>query len=270
MKGMIKWLYRKMPNKVKIVLLSVYDAIYLKWQFFVKHRPYISNVRNELKIAGITDVKPYMKKIWKVLPVFTQYYVGKCDGEKVFCKVCINDSMEVAKREAKVLERIEKESLSLKEHVPSVIKLVSKKQYDIVVTEFIDGKSLFDLTLNIEDICSQMYEILCELETLKIVHVDIRPSNFIVRDGVLCLIDFGLAYDKTMVQEDCIYSKNTMPDIFSGVGCKKYNPEEYEYDDAYAMLRVLKDICPSLIRDYDEYWYKFNLKIGDNCICMRE
>ena len=59
---------------------------------------------------------------------------------------------------------------------------------DSTLTEFLRGKSAEEFVL----ICLKMQDCLEEFHQNGFVHLDVKPDNFMVKNGEIKLIDFGL------------------------------------------------------------------------------
>ena len=260
--NILKRLYRKMPDRVKIVIISIYNIIYQKKIYYMLHKPKEKEIIQVLRKLNMINIKAFNKNMWKLEPTFTQYYSGYMEGKKVFCKVCFNDKYKVVEREYNILKRIQKEGSWLSEHVPNVQLYLKENNTELVISEYLEGEKIEKQQTNLLNICEQMMKILKEFREKGIIHGDIRPSNFILKDEKVYIIDFGTAYDKNQSANDCIYHNMIMPKALSWMGCGKYSPDDYEYDDAYAVLRTLKDIYPDFKKDYKSQWRELNMLIG--------
>lgn len=87
----------------------------------------------------------------------------------------------LAEREAFLLNKLQKYR-----HFPIVIQSTSK----YIIVEFIDGEPL-SKTNAPEDLDLQVWEILSSMHREEIRHFDISPSELLVSDGELFLVDFG-------------------------------------------------------------------------------
>lgn len=267
--NIVKKIYRKLPDSIKIIVISVYNKMYKQKVFYTIHKPKAKQAMKILEGQGITKIKIANQNMWKLEPIYTQYYSGYWENKKVFCKVCFDDVYKVVKREYDILKRFQEEGGLLSEHVPNVQLYFKENNVELIVTEYLDGVNLEKQSPDILNICEQMMQLLNEFRKKGIIHGDIRPSNFILKENTLYIIDFGTAYDKMQVENDCIYKQMIMPKALSGMGCGKYSPDDYEYDDAYAVLRTLKDIYPDFKKDYKSWWRELNLMIGTYVIKLR-
>jgi len=104
--------------------------------------------------------------------------------------------------EARILDRASK-IIS----VPRVFK-VDEKRAEIDM-QFIDGKKLSDWLDNFaineaERICFIAGEEIAKLHNKDIIHGDLTTSNMIWKDGKVYLIDFGLSYHSSRIEDKAV------------------------------------------------------------------
>lgn len=80
----------------------------------------------------------------------------------------------------------------------------------------------------------QLIQIVDYLEKKGIEHRDIRPSNLMVKDGVIKLIDFGWSFHEGTPEE---LDDDNLPEVL-GLG---YKPT-YGFDDRFSMTKIIKEI----------------------------
>ncbi len=122
-----------------------------------------------------------------------------------------------------------------------------------------------------KEVIEQIYSIYCELVKARIIHMDIRPANFIVcnQNGNMhvYLIDFGFALvDSKNIFENIIQNKAAI-NILKKLG-SEYSLKNETWDDAYSFLLTLKKIEPSLMHDYYDMWKRLNNDIGENTVSL--
>lgn len=248
----------------------MYQAIkrYLNYLFI--HRPFEKSARMILKNNGLTNIKKF--GTWKLEPVFSQYYVAQYHGNRVFCKVYGKTDYGCISREERILKYIDgSESTWLKQHTPQLVKTIFSTQMNILITGYIEGDILKRGSGRIHDLYKQMTNFLDEHEKLDIVHIDIRPSNFVVgKDGKIYLIDYGMAYAEKYKAVDELYRNMEFPEKLWGTGCRVYTPRDGMFDDAYAVLRTLKDMDPMFMRHHRREWIELNSRIGKKQVIVRK
>lgn len=73
-----------------------------------------------------------------------------------------------------------------------------------IVMQYVKGKLVRDLVSTNLNICKKMGIYTARLHANNIVHGDLTTSNFIVSDGKLVLIDFGLAYHSDRTEDKAV------------------------------------------------------------------
>lgn len=264
---LMKKLFGMLPNCIQNFIYWMYQNYIKKKEFKSLHIPFSKKAKEVLEKNGLQNIHPINKESWKVLPVFTQYYAAEYEGKAAFCKVSDKNNFSCIKREAKVLSYINKKSAFLSNISSQLYFYIEADEMDIIVTEYIEGRlaSEYAEKVNIEKVYQQLRKVLDELQKLKIIHLDIRPSNIMVinENSDIKIIDYGLSYVESCSSDDIIYKDKILPFELRGVGCKRYNPQEGVFDDAYSVLQTIKDIHPDFKRDYKEYWIELNKKIGE-------
>src|SRR6476620_1232916 len=119
---------------------------------------------------------------------------------------------------------------------PNIITIYEIDETDaghFIATEFIDGKTLrermekspanLDQTL---DVAVQIAGALAAAHAAGIVHRDVKPENVMVRhDGIVKVLDFGLAQAKTPVLPNTDNSSKTVPGTVMG-SARYMSPEQ--------------------------------------------
>jgi len=102
------------------------------------------------------------------------------------------------KSEASILAKLKSKGIRVP-HVESVTK-------DTIVMELIDGPKLRDAlnTSNAEQLGQLLGTILKNMHDMDIIHGDLTTSNILLEDNALVLIDFGLAYHSTRIEDKAV------------------------------------------------------------------
>jgi Kae1-associated kinase Bud32 len=106
-------------------------------------------------------------------------------------------------REAKILENAAKAGVP----VPKLYESdVDEKK---LVMEYIPGRLLKEVVDSAEeealrDIGKQVGSLLCRLHAANIIHNDLTSSNMIFAEGGIFLIDFGLAFTSTRIEDKAV------------------------------------------------------------------
>lgn len=244
------WKYAKAIYKYGHKGITAAKAIiyYVKWQMVQKKKFYglLNNVHN---------LRPFRPLRWKHKVC---YFTGTLNGEKVFIKT--GGEINTTGREVYAMTYAAEHSCILKKHIPNI--LTSGKDY--LIEELVVGSPM----IKNEQLIPQLYEIYKELRRYRILHLDIRPDNFIIKpDGELILIDFGYALVNSKDIYNRIEKTNKAKAIIKNVG-SKYSPKNGTVDDAYSMLLTMKYVCPSLLQKFPEIWKELNEEIGVRAVSL--
>lgn len=276
--SIIKKIYRKLPDKCKLAIVSLYDKLYQKYEYCKYHLLMKRKVIDYLKLEGFSKVSAIQKNKWKRLPIFAQYYYAMYDDKECFIKIGImNKNFGCISRENQVLDYLTKNGSDyLKNCIPVSVKYGINEELEIeyVATDYYRNMDMVEKGMPYQDvkvIDENLTKIYDELTQLGIVHADIRPSNLLY-DGdskKVVLFDFGISCIYEYMEEDEIYCNCVLPYDLRGIGCGRYTPEDGIIDDAYACLYTLKDIYPNYKKDFKENWYRWNKKISCHEIKMK-
>ena len=240
-----KSIYRYGHKGVTATKAALY---FVKWNGSAKKKLYE-------KLKDVKNLEPFHPLRWKHQVC---YFTGMLDGKKVFIKS--GGEVNTTEREVYAMKYAREHSEVLKKHIPTVISSTS----DCVIERFVEGRVLTENEKHI----NQLYEIYTEMKRCGILHLDIRPENFIVKaDNTIVLIDFGYALVNTTDAFDRIEKTKETKSILRDVG-SKYSPKNGTADDAYSMLLTMKYVCPSLIQKYPTIWKKLNEDIGERAVLL--
>ena len=117
------------------------------------------------------------------------------------------------RREAKILQKAK----SLGINVPTVYK-VDEKNF-LIAMEYIEGKPL--TIKNFTNYIKEMVEIIEQLHKNNIIHGDLHPKNFILSNKKLYIIDFGLSFISSRIEDKAV-------DLYELKKLLKENWEEFE------------------------------------------
>lgn len=246
------WTVAKLVYKYahKGVTAAKAAIFYIKWNVNDKKSLYKN-------LKDVKELKPFRPLRWKHQVC---YFTGKVKGKRAFIKT--GGEVNTTEREVYAIRYAGTHSEILKKHIPNVIF----SNQDYLIEELVDGK-----VLNADDrYIEQLYEIYKEMKRCGILHLDIRPNNFIVKkDGTLILIDFGYALVNTTNIYDRIEKTRVAKSIIKDVG-SNYSPKNGTADDAYSMLLTMKYICPSLLQKYPSIWKELNEDIGEHSVNLEQ
>jgi TP53 regulating kinase-like protein len=95
-----------------------------------------------------------------------------------------------------------------------------------IVMEYVKGELVRDILSKRLMICKTMGSYTARLHKYNIVHGDLTTSNFILRDGKLVLIDFGLAHYSDRIEDKAVdirLIKEIMSSAHASVFTKAFN-----------------------------------------------
>ncbi|WP_158308914.1 RIO1 family regulatory kinase/ATPase domain-containing protein [Methanocella arvoryzae] len=95
------------------------------------------------------------------------------------------DARDMASFERHCLSRLREEGVN----APAVLGMHQLNEDDyMLVTEFIEGRTLSDVAMGVEEI-SEVLAILKKMHDSKVIHGDIKLDNFLYSDGKIYLVD---------------------------------------------------------------------------------
>ena len=236
----------------KAVTASRAAAFFIWWSVCRRRTVY-----GQLKLRELRKIKAFRPLRWKHGAC---YFTADYNGKKVFIKT--GGKPDTIKRESEALRYASVSSAVLKKHIP-----VFYLHENFIIEEYVEGKSLsaFKESQN-GNIITQLYSIYEEMKKADILHLDIRPDNFIVTaDGEVVLIDFGFALFNTSDLFAMIPKSPDTIGILKGLG-SRYSPHNGTLDDAYSMLLTMKYVEPSLLQKFPLVWKQLNEDIGTRVV----
>jgi Kae1-associated kinase Bud32 len=102
------------------------------------------------------------------------------------------------KREAKILKALEKAGV-----LAPKLKSVSDKDM-VIEMEFIDGKKVRDVIHHDKSLAKKIGKIVGQLHKEDVIHSDLTTSNMLVKNGDVHIIDFGLSYISSKVEDKAV------------------------------------------------------------------
>lgn len=102
------------------------------------------------------------------------------------------------KREAKILKTLEKAGV-----LSPKLKFVNEKDM-VIEMEFIDGKKVRDVIHHDKQLARKIGKIIGQLHKEDVIHSDLTTSNMLVKDGDVHIIDFGLSYISSKVEDKAV------------------------------------------------------------------
>lgn len=219
---------------------------YMRWAIKDKKKLYG-------QLSEVKGLKPFRPLRWKH---GVCYFIGELDGKKVFIKT--GGELNTTEREVYAMKYAAEHSDFLRQHIPAIYS----SSDSFLIEESVEGHALSKDASYVD----QLYEIYTEMKKLGVLHLDIRPDNFIVKDdGSLMLIDFGFA----LVNSNDLYTKIEKTPMSQSILKKigsNYAPKNGTVDDAYSMLLTMKYVDPSLLKNHPDIWREMNVDIGERSI----
>ena len=210
--------------------------------FETKYTRYKDSVANFFAL-NIDHIKPFLIDEWKNISQFI-YFTGKqIDNKKVFIKC--NGIEDSVRREYRILQELRNNNT---EFFPKPYYYRLTKDEKFIVTEFVEGKNLSTINIKTqpknfrEKFYKGILAILKILHKTDIVHRDIRPHNFIIKDdGSPILIDFQFAVDTNRKRYKEYKLIKKKPKKIATLG-REYLRHRYYWDDAYSLYKIFDEI----------------------------
>ena len=248
-------------RKIKIGLMRSFSFFY--WYIVKRKKLY-----NYLKIKhGIENIIPYKVLSWQI---GYKYFLGKCYGKNIFIKQ--GGKFNLVRREVDSIKKLSC-GRNINKHYPVIVTFDIEEPFKFIALEFIKGNSLKKIIrkelLSEKDkksIILQMFQIMKQLKSKEMIHMDIRPDNFIVTKShsekiFIVLIDFTFSM---LSRNDKLYeierNKKNKAILFN-LG-SELNPEPLHWDDAYSFLLIFKQIDKEFKKKYPKMWRIINENIG--------
>ena len=224
--------------------------------FDIKYTNYQNNI-NELSIINLSDIKPYLIHEWKNNSQSIYFIANNQDNKKVFIKSHgIEDS---CRREFRIISELR---VLENKYFPKPYYYRFNKLEKFFVAEYIEGKRLDKINVGDKhgefkiNFYNGMYKILKSLHKLKIIHRDIRPGNFIIKeDGTPVLVDFQFTVDENRKKYKEYKLVKKKPKIIATLG-REHLKSRFYWDDAYSFYKIFDEI-----RDNDEEFLKIKADI---------
>ena len=193
------------------------------------------------------DIEPYNSN-----GTFSTLYKGihKIKNNKVVVKTHYDTITKILlENEIKIYSYLLKKKYS---HIPLIKNIGTINDKLFIIMEY---KSNILKNVSIELIHKVKY-ILEDLHKLSIIHRDIKPENFLMEDGNIYIIDFGLSTYYNSIE------------CYSLIGNKKYCSYKchhkkyvYEYkDDIISMIYMFLDLHNGFVPWKNDYTKKYDFK----------
>lgn len=125
---------------------------------------------------------------------------------------------ELARKEADILKNLNHPG------IPTVIDVEENSEYIFIIEEFVEGESLQQLISKkvhfskktVLDYAIKLCEIVEYLHKQGIFHEDIKPTNILVTDGQIKLVDYGNAIRKDLESPVAATQYYSPPEVYEG------------------------------------------------------
>jgi Kae1-associated kinase Bud32 len=156
----------------------------------------------------------------------------------------------IRKKRTKSEANLLKKAYELKIDVPRVFSV----EDNVIKMEYIQGEKLKDIFSSLGKekrsiICKKIGEYIATLHNANIIHGDITTSNFLIKDDKVFLIDFGLGFHSTRIEDKAtdLYIlqqalKSTHFNIFNDLWEDILNSYKKNYKGSEAIIKRLEEI----------------------------
>ncbi len=264
----------KYSSPFDLYLELLEEFMYLKHYTYIK--PYDGSVFYSLNFVNMAEAKKRLLNTFEidVLQVCQahiiashrhSFFFGILSGQSVFIKYSDN-------HQGMLKHEYEMTRIAYEENPKYFIKPIFFKDVDAwgcLIFEAQKGISLDKaISQNLlavkekEQIIDGLYQIFKILQRVDIIHRDIKPDNFIVKDGAIKLIDFQAAVQYSKKIEAPEFERNSGG--LAGLG-EEYRFADYIWDDAHSLLKVLEFIGTGDVYSdkYDEVYHEIKCAIGN-------
>ena len=107
-------------------------------------------------------------------------------------------------RKKRTLHEAEMLSNAKKAGVPTPLLYFVDPQNTEIIMQYVEGKLVRDILSKNLHVCKTIGIYTAKLHKNNIVHGDLTTSNFIISDGKLVLIDFGLAHHSDRIEDKSV------------------------------------------------------------------
>ncbi len=157
---------------------------------------------------------------------------------------------KIRKKRTKSEANLLKKAYELKIKVPRIFS----SENNIIKMEYIEGEKLKDVFSDLSkekriSICKKIGKYIAALHDANIIHGDITTSNFLIKDDEVFLIDFGLGFHSSRIEDKAtdLYIlkqaiKSTHFNIFNEVWKEILNSYKKSYKDSEKIIKRLEEI----------------------------
>lgn len=205
-------------------------SIFKKLKLYFEAARKISIIK---KISKVDNIEPYFISNWHH---GFAYFIGKLNGQKVFIKT--SDKFPYLCNDI-IAEKILKDKVL----TPKVLGIISLDKFELVIFEFIEGRTLnpHDLISN-PRIVSQLITIINEINNSGVIHRDIKLNNFLIdKDKNIYIIDFtfSISIDKNLHFKELDESNKEEVKILKSIG-EDDKPSLYHWNDMFSLNKIIE------------------------------
>jgi serine/threonine protein kinase len=201
--------------------------------FLVKNYIYI---KKYIKKLNIKNIKIYKFRDWHN---GYSYFIGYKNNIKLFIKV--DTKLLLLINEVTAYDNLKH---ILKENLIKIEDYSENKNIQIIVYEFTTITELSEsIILGNINIIDDVFSIISKINSLGIIHRDIKLDNFLYVNEKVKIIDFSFAYtldNKIKFKELDIHLSNNYS-VLKYLG-HQLNPKDFEWNDFYSFISILKSI----------------------------
>lgn len=237
--------------------------------YMLIHYCFVSRVRIHRSATAIfRGLKVHLYKVRKWHNM-SAYYYGEISGNRV-CFIKETLDAKRIQREIDVIryinqEIIEKNNENIHLRVSKVYYHYSGYGAGYLIEEYINELQLSDLIIarldhtQEEMLINKLFAIVSTFQDVGVIHCDLSPKNiYYTKDNDILVTDFE--YSQILRRDDVGSKKNECyyPIRLGG----KYALGNGVFDDAYSLLQIEKEICPTFKTEYKHLWIETNRMIG--------
>ena len=223
--------FRHYYNILKIETQRFIESIYLFLRYYKK-------VQKVLKENGYENIKIFKFGKWHLGYI---YFIATKKKQEYFIKV--DTKLHLLQNDV-IFYNLAKKDKELQKHLIPIEEAIFKDDIQAIVFKYYKESKELDEKYVIENphVVYYLVKILKKINSLGVIHRDIKLDNFLIIDGEIKIIDFtyanSLKFDKGFKEIE-ISKKNL--NILELLGDKK-NPKPFVWNDCFSLKTILNEI----------------------------